>query len=157
LRVLDCKVDGPKLKDAPTIDQFWCEDCQAHFKAVTTLLKKAGGQYTLAPRLVRGLDYYSRTVFELVTTALGAQDALAAGGRYDKLVKQLGGPDVPGIGFALGSERTLLALGAAGKKAENGSGFLVFVAAQGDEVSPEAFELLQDLRSQAALHDRKIF
>ena len=111
-RVLDCKIDGPKLMDAPTIDGSWCDDCRAHFKTVTTLLEKAGGRFVFTPRLVRGLDYYSRTVFEVTTTTvLGAQDALRRrGGRYDKLVKQLGGPDVPGIGFALGSERTLLAI-----------------------------------------------
>jgi histidyl-tRNA synthetase len=155
-RILDCKIDGPKLKDLPTIDSYWCQPCREHFQTVTELLKKAGGEFTVEPRLVRGLDYYSRTVFEVVTTALGAQDALAAGGRYDKLVKQVGGPDVPGLGFALGSERTLQALAAAGKKLGEDQGFLVFVAAQADSVAASAFEVLQQIRQDAALRKRAI-
>ena len=86
LRVLDCKTDGPKLADAPTIDGFWCDDCRAHFEKVQDLVRRAGGAFAVVPRLVRGLDYYTRTVFEVTSSALGAQDALAAGGRYDKLV-----------------------------------------------------------------------
>src|SRR4029077_13247035 len=115
-RILDCKIDGPRLQNLPTIDAFWCDPCRAHFKTVTTLLEKAGGKFVFTPRLVRGLDYYTRTVFEVTTSVLGAQDALAAGGRYDKLVKQLGGPDVPALGFAMGAERAIQAIEAARKQ-----------------------------------------
>lgn len=155
-RILDCKVDGPKLGSLPTIDGFWCPECKEHFHTVTALFEKAGGVFTLAPRLVRGLDYYSRTVFEVTTTVLGAQDALAAGGRYDKLVKQVGGPDVPGIGFALGSERTLQALKVAMEKKAlaTPSSKLIFVAAQGDEAGASAFQLLQELRLNKAFAEK---
>ena len=99
--MLDCKIDGTKLQDVPTIDEFWCEPCRSHFTKVQDLLTLGGGQFDITPRLVRGLDYYTRTVFEITSGALGAQDALAAGGRYDKLVKELGGPDIPALGFAM--------------------------------------------------------
>lgn len=156
LRVLDCKVDGPHLTDAPTIDGSWCADCRTHFTTVTELLKSAGGKFTLAPRLVRGLDYYSRTVFEITTTVLGAQDALAAGGRYDRLVKQLGGPDIPAIGFALGCERTLQALATMGRPLGKSTSFLVYVAAQGEKAVIAAFDLLQELRLEKKLEESHI-
>jgi histidyl-tRNA synthetase len=157
-RILDCKIDGPRLGNLPTIDTFWCEPCRSHFKAVTSLLEKAGGSFVFTPRLVRGLDYYNRTVFEVTTTLLGAQDALAAGGRYDRLVKDVGGPDIPALGFALGSERTLDALRAAAKgKPERSEGTLIFVAAQGEDTTPAAFQLLQDLRFNKSLHERNIY
>jgi histidyl-tRNA synthetase len=149
LRVLDCKVDGPKLADAPTIDAFWCEPCRAHFGQVQILLKDAGGRFVLTPRLVRGLDYYTRTVFEVTTTVLGAQDALAAGGRYDKLVKDIGGPETPALGFALGAERTLEAVRVAREKSGQSSvsqPALAFIAAFGEKPAAEAFRLLAELR-----------
>ncbi len=148
LRVLDCKVDGPKLKDVPTIDKFWCDPCRDHFEKVQELLKQAGGEFEVVKRLVRGLDYYSRTIFEVTSSALGAQDALAAGGRYDALVKDLGGPDVPALGFAMGMERVLEAMhaGSPDDIAEKSAGPLVFVAAQGDETLMAAFQLMQELR-----------
>ncbi len=160
LRVLDCKIDGPKLTDIPTVDHYWCEECRAHFTAVTSLFEKATGHaFVFTPRLVRGLDYYTRTVFEVTTHVLGAQDALAAGGRYDKLVKELGGPDTPALGFALGSERTIQAMQAAEKtkKVESRQSLLVFVAAQGDAPAAAAFQLLQELRVDPALQERSIF
>jgi histidyl-tRNA synthetase len=152
LRVLDCKTDQEKLADAPTIDKFWDDGCRTHFETVQELLRRAGGRFVLTPRLVRGLDYYTRTVFELTTNALGAQDALAAGGRYDKLVKDIGGPDTPALGFALGAERALLAREAATKTSPAPTSIpLLFVAAAGDAASTAAFELLQSLRLNAEL------
>jgi histidyl-tRNA synthetase len=156
-RILDCKTDGPRLAGAPTIDGFWCDECKAHFGAVRAHLDKAGAAYVIAPRLVRGLDYYNRTVFEVTTTALGAQDALAAGGRYDRLVKDIGGPDVPALGFALGSERTIAAIKAAAAKEEAGkTGVRVFVAAQGEDTYPAVFQLLQELRLDKGLREKGI-
>ncbi len=110
LRVLDCKVPGCRelTEDAPRITDFLCPECAAHFATVTALLDAAGMAYEPAPRLVRGLDYYVRTTFEIVSGDIGAQSSIAGGGRYDGLVSQLGGPDVPGIGFACGMERLVL-------------------------------------------------
>ncbi len=107
LRVLDCKVPGCKalVADAPAIGQHLCGDCRSHFDAVLRLLDSSGLAYALNPRLVRGLDYYQRTTFEVTSGAIGAQTAVAGGGRYDGLVQLLGGPDAPGVGFACGMER----------------------------------------------------
>jgi histidyl-tRNA synthetase len=107
LRVLDCKVPACKelTRSAPTISEYLCPDCRDHFATVTSLLDKGGLDYTLNPRLVRGLDYYVRTTFEVTSGKIGAQSAVAGGGRYDGLVKALGGPDLPGVGFACGMER----------------------------------------------------
>lgn len=113
LRVFDCKVEADQkiLADAPLLETFLCDDCRAHFAAVRGFLDVAGVAYELTPRLVRGLDYYTRTAFEFVSDALGdgQQTAVCAGGRYDGLVELLGGPALPGIGFGSGIERVLLA------------------------------------------------
>lgn len=109
LRVIDSKADGPKLKDAPVMKIFLCLDCRAHYQLFLDLLTGAGAGYEENLRLVRGLDYYSRSVFEWVSPDLGAQSALAAGGRYDDLVEQLGGPRTPAVGFALGMDRVVAA------------------------------------------------
>ncbi|HWP56319.1 MAG TPA: histidine--tRNA ligase [Candidatus Acidoferrales bacterium] len=113
LRVLDCKEPScaKVASEAPSILAFLCGECEAHFTAVQRLLGDSGVGYRLAPRLVRGLDYYCRTAFEWTSGALGAQNAVAAGGRYDGLVEDLGGPPTPGVGFALGLERLALLLG----------------------------------------------
>ncbi|HWP65580.1 MAG TPA: histidine--tRNA ligase [Candidatus Limnocylindria bacterium] len=113
LRLLDCKVPGCReaLADAPVMLDHLCGPCGEHFTAVCRLLDGEGVAYTLAPRLVRGLDYYNRTAFEVTAAGLGAQDAVAGGGRYDGLVAALGGPDVPAFGFAIGLERLALAAG----------------------------------------------
>ncbi len=110
LRVLDCKVPGCKamVEKAPAIADHLCAGCRDHFSAVLSLVSRAGLAYTLNPRLVRGLDYYQRTTFEVTSGAIGAQTAVAGGGRYDGLVQQLGGPDAPGVGFACGMERLAL-------------------------------------------------
>ena len=112
LRVLDCKESGCKAltENAPTIGDSVCEPCREHFGTVKSLLDAENLPYVLNSRLVRGLDYYMRTTFEVVSTSIGAQGSVAGGGRYDGLVSQLGGPDVPGIGFACGMERLALML-----------------------------------------------
>jgi len=109
LRVLDCKNDSCQalLKDAPAIDEYWCDDCTQHFVAVRKTLEGLGIEYEINKRMVRGLDYYNRTVFEITSTRLGAQNSIAGGGRYDSLVKNSGGADVPAIGFAVGIERLI--------------------------------------------------
>jgi len=112
LRVLDCKVDEDRavLADAPTFLDALCDPCTAHFAAVREALESYGVPHQVDPRIVRGLDYYQRTVFEVVSSDLGAQDAVLGGGRYDGLVEELGGPPTPGFGFAIGMERLLLLL-----------------------------------------------
>ncbi len=110
LRVLDCKVPTCKelVAGAPSIADSLCPDCADHFAQVRQILDSAALPYRLNDRLVRGLDYYQRTTFEVVSGEIGAQTAVAGGGRYDGLIKQLGGPDLPGIGFACGMERLAL-------------------------------------------------
>ncbi len=114
LRVLDCKRDHnlEALTTAPVFMDYVCDDCRAHYETVTGLLQDSGISYVQDHCLVRGLDYYCRTTFELQSDAIGAQTAVAGGGRYDGLIRQLGGPDVPGIGFACGMERLALLMGA---------------------------------------------
>ncbi len=110
LRVLDCKVpqDQPVIESLPRISDHLCDECRAHFAEVRRELELLGIPYRLSHRLVRGLDYYVRTTFEVLSGELGAQNSVLGGGRYDGLVKELGGPDIPGIGFALGMERLVM-------------------------------------------------
>lgn len=112
LRILDSKDANTQklLENAPKLSDYWDDESREHFKQLTMRLEKAGVKYTLNERLVRGLDYYNRTVFEWVTTALGAQGTVCAGGRYDGLVEQLGGKATPAVGFAMGMERLVLLL-----------------------------------------------
>jgi histidyl-tRNA synthetase len=112
LRVFDCKVpeDQPIIEKLPRISQFLDEGCRTHFEAVQAILTKVGVPFTLNDRLVRGLDYYTRTAFEFTHGALGAQNAILGGGRYDGLSESLGGPPAPGIGFAIGEDRLVISL-----------------------------------------------
>src|SRR5437667_6776813 len=112
LRVFDCKVpeDQPKIDQLPRISQFLDEPCRKHFEQVQEILKSVGVEFQLNDRLVRGLDYYTRTAFEFTHGALGAQNAILGGGRYDGLSESLGGPSAPGIGFAIGEARLVMAL-----------------------------------------------
>jgi histidyl-tRNA synthetase len=119
LRLLDSKEerDRPFVESAPTFESMLCDACRAHFETLKAYLDAAGIPYTVNPRIVRGLDYYTRTVFEITSSALGAQSTVCGGGRYDGLVQSLGGPDVPAVGFALGLERFLTMLEAMGGEA----------------------------------------
>lgn len=112
LRVLDCKVSGCRdmVRDAPRISHSLCQECGNHFEKVINMLRESGLKYHLNPNLVRGLDYYQRTTFEVISHDIGAQSSVAGGGRYDGLIKALGGPDLPAIGFACGMERLALLL-----------------------------------------------
>jgi histidyl-tRNA synthetase len=115
LRILDSKdpADRPFVESAPTFLDVLCEDCRAHFATLCHELELLGIPYVVNPRLVRGLDYYTRTVFEFISGSLGAQSTVCGGGRYDGLVAALGGPDTPGVGFGLGLERFLMMIAAA--------------------------------------------
>ncbi|HTU83266.1 MAG TPA: histidine--tRNA ligase [Candidatus Acidoferrales bacterium] len=116
LRLLDSKdpADAPYLATAPTFESMLCPACREHFDALKGYLELAGIPFVVNPRIVRGLDYYDHTVFEIVSSALGAQSTVCGGGRYDGLVRSLGGPDTPGVGFALGLERFLMVVEALG-------------------------------------------
>ncbi|MGH7915884.1 MAG: histidine--tRNA ligase [Candidatus Binataceae bacterium] len=147
LRLLDCKIDAERVaRSAPTSLDYLCEECRAHFAAVQRILSEAGLDYTVKPTLVRGLDYYNRTTFEVVSADVGAQSAIAAGGRYDGLVKELGGAAVAGTGFAVGIERTALALAARESIAAGASD--VAIAALGDAAALSAMALAHELRNQ---------
>ncbi len=145
LRIFDCKVpaDQPLIDGLPKSENFLCEACRDHFEEVKRHLEIYGHQYRVSHRLVRGLDYYTRTTFEIIGSSLGAQNALLGGGRYDHLVKQLGGPDRPGIGFAAGLERLVLEL--PDEKGSSGPAD-VFVVAFGQSTWSEARVLARDLR-----------
>ncbi len=139
LRVLDCKVPDCRdaMADAPAITDHLCDDCRAHFDAFRRALDEQKIGYVIDPRLVRGLDYYTRTTFEIQTGSLGAQSAVAGGGRYDGLVKALGGPEMPATGFAIGLDR--LAELVAARDEGTAPGPDVFIAALGDESRRLAF------------------
>ncbi len=149
LRVLDCKNDNCHgiVADAPSIQKHLCCSCDEHFNGVQTALEDLGVSYTLNKFMVRGLDYYCRTTFEFLTTDLGAQSAVCAGGRYDGLVEILGGPKVPAIGFAMGLERLVLLLEQREAK-EKGEGLDLFVAGLGEVANNFAYKLVDDLRKK---------
>ncbi len=152
LRVLDCKNPGCReaTEGAPKSHEHLCTECHDHFSTVRAGLDAVGIRYVLNPRLVRGLDYYSRTVFELIGLDLGAQDALGGGGRYDGLVEQCGGPPTPAVGFAVGMERLLLSLEARDALRSDGRAPQVYVAALGDAARSRALEIALAMR-QAGL------
>jgi histidyl-tRNA synthetase len=146
LRVFDCKVpeDQPIIDKLPRISQFLDEPCRKHFQDVQEILTAVEVPFTLNDRLVRGLDYYTRTAFEFTHGALGAQNAILGGGRYDGLSESLGGPQAPGIGFAIGEDRLVLALGKAAEAVQNKPD--VYIAPLGAGMNREAARLARELR-----------
>jgi histidyl-tRNA synthetase len=150
LRVLDCKVDGCRehTAGAPRIMEYGCPECREHFDRVLALLTALHMPFALNHRLVRGLDYYMRTTFEVVSGSIGAQSSIAGGGRYDGLIARLGGPDLPGVGFACGMERLSLLMPA--PKTQRPDFFVVCVA---KEVHNAAFLLAEALRAQGLAGD----
>ena len=154
LRVLDSKNPDTQalLKDAPKLESHFGEETQSHFEALKQYLDTAGVSFELNPNLVRGLDYYSKTVFEWVTTSLGAQGTVCAGGRYDGLVEQLGGKPTPGVGFAMGVERLVLMLQSLDAVPDSVSERVdVYVVAAGEGTQVKAFELADEIRSECGL------
>ena len=148
MRILDCKNEQcQKLSvGAPEITDCLCEECQEHFSKVQAYLKTAGISFKLDPRLVRGLDYYTKTAFEVKYAPLGAQSAVAGGGRYDGLIEEIGGSPTPAVGFAVGLERVLLALEQQKLLPEMSDAVDVFVVALGEAAQKAAFQLLMELR-----------
>ena len=149
LRAFDCKNEhcASIMQDAPKITECLCDDCREHYEAVKGYLDRAGIQYIEDPTLVRGLDYYTRTVFEIqVIEGMGSQSAIGGGGRYDKLVETVGGKSTPGLGFALGFERMVLALEAAGALTETPKKVDSYIACVDDSVRDVAFDLACAIR-----------
>jgi histidyl-tRNA synthetase len=144
LRIFDCKVETCQeaIADAPKVSDFICSECQKHFDRVKEHLETAGLTYVLNPRMVRGLDYYTRTAFEVVSYQLGSQNAVTGGGRYDNLFREIGGLDIPGIGFAIGMERLVSLLP---KDKEFMQYPHLFIAALGNETLKEAYPIVNQL------------
>ena len=146
LRVFDCKVpeDQPIIEKLPRISQFLDEGCRKHFEEVQAILKAVGVPFTLNDRLVRGLDYYTRTAFEFTHGALGAQNAILGGGRYDGLSEALGGPAAPGIGFAIGEDRLVMSLQESAEAVSRRPD--VYIAPLGEGMNRQAGRLARELR-----------
>ena len=149
LRVLDCKNPDCKevISNAPTVDSVLCEDCKNHFKSLTNALSVMNIDYVVDTTLVRGLDYYTKTVFEIKSSDLGAQSTVCGGGRYDGLVEQLGGDSTPGIGFSVGLERLIDILTKKNLLPENNCTTEIFIASIGNNANTTAFELVSKLRN----------
>ena len=145
LRLLDCKNDAKLAAGAPRSSDYLCDPCRKHFATVEELLTQAGVPYVVNPRLVRGLDYYTRTTFEAVSKAVGAQSAVVAGGRYDGLIEALGGAAVAGTGFAIGVERIAIALDAS--RARSKSAPDVALIAMGEAAAFRAMALARTIRA----------
>jgi histidyl-tRNA synthetase len=147
LRIFDCKVETCQgaIVNAPKVSGFICSECQKHFDKVKEYLEMAGLPYILNPRMVRGLDYYTRTAFEVVSYQLGSQNAVTGGGRYDNLFQEIGGLDIPGIGFAIGMERLVSLLP---KDREFFQFPHLFIASLGEETIKEAYQIINQLHLQ---------
>lgn len=148
MRILDCKEDVCKelTENVDGIDEYLCDECMVHFTKVKECLDSLGINYTEDKRLVRGFDYYTKTVFEIVYKGLGAQDAIGGGGRYDGLVEEYGGPHTPAVGFAAGLERVILTLKQSGNLPEIVDELDVYIACIGEDMTTTAFSLVSSLR-----------
>ncbi len=153
LRMLDCKEEGCKkiTANAPKISDYLCEECAAHFAGVKRLLNAQGLEYTVNPYIVRGLDYYTRTVFEFVSDAIGAQGTVCGGGRYDGLIEQLGGNPLPAIGFGAGIERLLIVMENTGAQFPEANKPLIYIAGMDGETREKAFSLAAELRQKGII------
>lgn len=148
MRILDCKspVCSKIAEGAPHILDYLCDDCKAHFEGVQSYLTAAGVEFVINPTIVRGLDYYNRTVFEFVSNDLGAQSTVCGGGRYDGLTEQMGGKSMAGLGFGLGMERLMLVLEAQKVELPAPPACEVYIASMGEAASKEAFRLVTELQ-----------
>lgn len=155
LRILDCKVEGCKkiVEGAPRILDYICDDCKAHMTELESLLKRGGIEYVINPNIVRGLDYYTKTVFEFVTTALGSQGTVCGGGRYNHLVESVGGKPTPCVGFGLGLERLLMLLDSIGVDIENDDRPDIFVISQNQVLTDKCRDVVMMLRKNGIAAD----
>ncbi|MEE8180033.1 MAG: histidine--tRNA ligase, partial [bacterium] len=150
MRILDCKEEGGRvyINKSRKISDYLCQDCREQFEKVKEYLQFLKIDYTLDPYMVRGLDYYTKAAFEIKYEGLGAQDTLAAGGRYDRLVRDLGGPDLPAVGFALGVERVMEVIDKEKISLPSGAQTDVYVATLGEEALKESIKLIRELRHE---------
>lgn len=148
MRILDCKspICSKIAEDAPKITDYLCDECREHFDSVQKFLDAAGVNYTVNPTIVRGLDYYTKTVFEFVTDCIGAQGTVCGGGRYDGLIEELGGNHLPSLGFAMGIERLLMVMEKQGIEIPNFDECSLYIATMGEKAQEKAFGLLKELR-----------
>ena len=155
LRILDCKVEGCKkiVEGAPRILDYICDDCKAHMTELESLLKRGGIEYVINQNIVRGLDYYTKTVFEFVTTALGSQGTVCGGGRYNHLVESVGGKPTPCVGFGLGLERLLMLLDSIGVDIENDDRPDIFVISQNQVLTDKCCDVVMMLRKNGIAAD----
>lgn len=153
MRILDCKspICSNIGKDAPVILDYLCEDCSNHFEKLKSILTNMGIEYSVNPRIVRGLDYYTKTVFEFVTTDIGSQGTVCGGGRYDGLIEQLSGKHVPALGFAMGLERLILTMENQDCEFMENSNCELYIAPMGDTAKDKAVELASNLRTEGFL------
>ncbi|MBQ7219306.1 MAG: histidine--tRNA ligase [Ruminococcus sp.] len=149
MRLLDCKVehDHQLAEGAPTIQEYLCDECREHFESVKAYLDAVGVEYTVNPKIVRGLDYYTKTVFEFISGDIGAQSTVCGGGRYDGLIEDLGGNPMPALGFAAGIERLLLTLDAQGIEIPAPESCDLYIASMGDRAHLKAASLATALRT----------
>lgn len=149
MRILDCKspVCSKIAQGAPKITDYLCYECKEHFASVQKYLDAAGVEYTVNPTIVRGLDYYTKTVFEFVTDFIGAQGTVCGGGRYDGLIEELGGKHLPSLGFAMGIERLLMLMDKQGIEIPQPSTCDLYVAVMGESASLKSFEIIKAVRS----------
>ena len=149
MRILDCKspVCSKIAQGAPKITDYLCDECKEHFASVQKYLDAAGVEYTVNPTIVRGLDYYTKTVFEFVTDFIGAQGTVCGGGRYDGLIEELGGKHLPSLGFAMGIERLLMLMDKQGIEIPKPSTCDLYVAGMGESASLKSFEIIKAVRS----------
>ena len=150
MRILDCKspICSDIAKDAPLILDYLCDECSDNFEKLKTYLDNLDIKYTVDPKIVRGLDYYTKTVFEFVTTDIGAQGTVCGGGRYDGLIEQLGGQHTPALGFAMGLERLILTMENQGISFEDSTGCSLYIAPMDETVIPFAMKLAKSLRDE---------
>ncbi len=154
MRILDCKEDAGKLSDAPAMLDNLCDECAEHFDKLKGYLAALGIEYAIDPRIVRGLDYYTKTVFEIITdTPDGTPLTVCGGGRYDGLVEELGGPSTPGIGFGMGIERMIMVQDMRGIVPEAPALLDVFVVTMGDAARAEGVKLVSELRDRGVKAD----
>lgn len=149
MRILDCKspVCSKIAQGAPKITDYLCDECKEHFASVQKYLDATGVEYTVNPTIVRGLDYYTKTVFEFVTDFIGAQGTVCGGGRYDGLIEELGGKHLPSLGFAMGIERLLMLMDKQGIEIPKPSTCDLYVAVMGESASLKSFEIIKAVRS----------
>ncbi len=149
MRIIDCKEEKCRaiVKNAPRTIDFLCDDCKKHFEGVKACLDAAGAEYVIDPDIVRGLDYYTGTVFEVISNRIGAQGAVCAGGRYNGLIEELGGTNMPAVGFGMGMERLLAVMENNGVVFPEDPGVTVYFAANGGEARMKAFALTQTMRA----------